>query len=176
MYEAKGWSGDPREARHQACVAGAAYLDMLDALARIPGPPCVKNRDYQFDGSQNAQTFALTSFGAHWHVMVGYRRPRLKREHAGHPGMSDTVYVRISHLYHIVNQSTNVYRWLSCIKGFGAAVSRMNEVLGNSFIWWTRSTSGVSRLSVAMSSVIFMLGITSVAKSGLTMQASYASP
>ncbi|KAF1970805.1 hypothetical protein BU23DRAFT_368284, partial [Bimuria novae-zelandiae CBS 107.79] len=93
VYEAKGWSGDPREARHQACAAGATYLDMLDALARVPGPPDAEKRDYQFDGSQNAQVFALTSFGAQWHVMVGYRRPRLKREHAGHPGMSNTVYL-----------------------------------------------------------------------------------
>lgn len=95
VYEAKGWSGDLREARHQACAAGAAYLDMLDALARVPGPPDAEDRDYQFDESQNTQVFALTSFGAHWHVMVGYRRPRLKREHAGHPGMSKTVYVCI---------------------------------------------------------------------------------
>lgn len=27
--------------------------------------------------------------------MVGYRRQRLKREHAGHPGMSNTVHVCI---------------------------------------------------------------------------------
>ncbi|KAH7371953.1 hypothetical protein BKA66DRAFT_443745 [Pyrenochaeta sp. MPI-SDFR-AT-0127] len=93
VYEAKGWNGDPREARQQACAAGAAYLDMLDALARLPGPPEETDRDYQFSESRNAQVFAITSFGAQWHIMVGYRRPRLKREHAGHPGMSKTVYL-----------------------------------------------------------------------------------
>lgn len=35
-YEAKGWSGDAREARRQACLAGKVYLDMLDDLARQP--------------------------------------------------------------------------------------------------------------------------------------------
>ncbi|KAF1959956.1 hypothetical protein CC80DRAFT_440179 [Byssothecium circinans] len=93
VYEAKGWNGDPREARHQACAAGAAYLDMMDALARVPGQSEVRDREYQFEESHSAQVFALTSFGAHWHIMVGYRRPRLKREHAGHPGVSDTVYL-----------------------------------------------------------------------------------
>jgi hypothetical protein len=34
VYGAKGWSGDCREARYQACLAGATYLDMLDDLAR----------------------------------------------------------------------------------------------------------------------------------------------
>jgi hypothetical protein len=94
VYEAKGWSGDPREARLQACAAGATYLDMLDALARAPGRPGEIAGEYQFEESRSAQVFALTSFGAYWHVMVGYRRSRLKREHAAHPGMSKTVYVR----------------------------------------------------------------------------------
>ncbi|KAH7086177.1 hypothetical protein FB567DRAFT_549691 [Paraphoma chrysanthemicola] len=93
VYEAKGWSGDPRDARLQACAAGATYLDMLDALARHPGPSGKVEGAYQFAGSRSAQVFALTSFGSHWHIMVGYRRPRLKREHAGHPGMSKTVYL-----------------------------------------------------------------------------------
>jgi hypothetical protein len=94
VYEAKGWSGDPREARLQACAAGASYLDMLDALARCPGPSGKMEGAYQFHGGRSAHVFALTSFGAYWHVMVGYRRPRLKREHAGHPDMSYTAYVR----------------------------------------------------------------------------------
>jgi hypothetical protein len=93
VYEAKGWSGDPREAQRRACAAGAAYLDMQDALARVPDSAEIADRDYQFTDSQNSQVFALTSFGAHWHIMVGYRRRRLKREYAGHPGMSDNVYV-----------------------------------------------------------------------------------
>lgn len=48
MYEPNGWSRDPREARHQAYAAGATYLDMIDALARIPGASDVRERDYQF--------------------------------------------------------------------------------------------------------------------------------
>jgi hypothetical protein len=98
VYEAKGWNGDPREARQQACAAGAAYLDMLDTLARVPGSPENTDCEYQFSESRNSQVFALTSYGAQWNIMVGYRRPRLKREHAGHPGMSDTVYVCIPNL------------------------------------------------------------------------------
>jgi hypothetical protein len=37
VYEAKGWSGDCRVARRQASSAAAAYLDILDHLARRPG-------------------------------------------------------------------------------------------------------------------------------------------
>jgi len=94
VYEAKGWKGDPREARHQACSAAVAYLDLLDALARLPGHEGKRDGAYQTVQSRSSQVFALTSFGAHWHVMVGYRRPRLAREFAGRAGMSDTVYVR----------------------------------------------------------------------------------
>src|SRR5687768_10992410 len=36
VYEAKGWAGDPRESRWQACTAGMVYLNLLDALARKP--------------------------------------------------------------------------------------------------------------------------------------------
>lgn len=93
VYEAKGWNGDPREARRQACSAAAAYLDLLDALARHPGKPGKMEGAYQTAESRSSQVFALTSFGAHWHVMVGYRRPRLAREYAGRAGMSDTEYV-----------------------------------------------------------------------------------
>lgn len=93
VYEAKGWRGDPREARLQACAAGAKYLDMLDNLARLPGPPEKTGNVYQYGDSRSAQVFALTSFGSYWHILVGYRRPRLEREYAGYPGMSDTVYV-----------------------------------------------------------------------------------
>jgi hypothetical protein len=100
VYEAKGWSGDPREARHQACSAAVAYLDLLDALARHPGKEGQREGAYQASESRNSQVFALTSFGAHWHVMVGYRRPRLRREYEGRKGMSKNVYVRhISNLY-----------------------------------------------------------------------------
>lgn len=91
-YEAKGWSGDCRVARRQACSAAAFYLDMLDELARRPGPVGIP-KSYQRRTSHQYQVFVLTSFGAYWHLSVGYRRPRLKEERAGEGGMSDTVYV-----------------------------------------------------------------------------------
>lgn len=37
VYEAKGWGGDPREARRQACLAEAVYLDLLEVLTKRPG-------------------------------------------------------------------------------------------------------------------------------------------
>src|SRR5579862_169555 len=88
VYEAKGWSGDCREARRQACQAGATYLDMLDDLCRKPGP-VGSTKPYQTATSHCYQVFALTSFGAHWHLLVGYRRPRQAKEHAGMKGMSE---------------------------------------------------------------------------------------
>jgi hypothetical protein len=94
VYEAKGWDGDPREARQQACSAGAVYLDMLDRLSKRPGTTWdSKNGEDQTPGSRNTQVFVFTSFGAHWHILVGYKRPRLMSEHAGHKGMSESVYV-----------------------------------------------------------------------------------
>jgi len=92
VYEAKGWSGDCREARRQACQAGACYLDMLDNLARTPGP-VGSPKVYQTKTSHQYQIFALTSFGAHWHLLVGYQRPRQVKEYAGREGFSKTVYV-----------------------------------------------------------------------------------
>jgi hypothetical protein len=92
VYEAKGWSGDCREARRQACQGGACYLDMLDNLVRTPGP-VGSVKAYQTKTSHKYQVFALTSFGAHWHLLVGYRRPRQVEEYAGTEGMSKTVYV-----------------------------------------------------------------------------------
>jgi hypothetical protein len=92
VYEAKGWSGDCRSARRQACSAASFYLDMLDQLARQPGP-LESARPYQTKTSHQYQVFVLTSFGAYWHLLVGYRRPRLANEHAGVKGMSETVYV-----------------------------------------------------------------------------------
>ena len=94
VYEAKGWDGDPREARLQACAAGAVYLDMLDRLSRCPAEIGDTNSSaYQTAGSRNTQVFVFTSFGTHWHILVGYKRPRLKREYAGREGMSESVYV-----------------------------------------------------------------------------------
>ncbi|KAF8853629.1 hypothetical protein BDZ45DRAFT_657717 [Acephala macrosclerotiorum] len=92
VYEAKGWSGDCREARRQACQGGACYLDMLDNLARTPGP-VGSAKIYQTKKSHQYQVFALTSFGAHWHLLVGYQRPRQVKEYAGTEGMSKTVYI-----------------------------------------------------------------------------------
>lgn len=92
VYEAKGWSGDCREARRQACTAAATYLDMLDNLGRKPGP-LDSAKPYQTTTSHQYQVFALTSFGSHWHILVGYRRPRNTEEFEGEEGMSDTVYV-----------------------------------------------------------------------------------
>lgn len=93
VYEAKGWGGDAREARHQACSAAATYLDMLDALSRFPGlserPPM-----YQQAAQKRGQVFAITSFGSYWHILVGYKRRRSEKEYAGTPGVSDSVYVR----------------------------------------------------------------------------------
>lgn len=93
VYEAKGWAGDCREARHQACLAGATYLDMLDEVARKPGP-VGSTKPYQTVTSHCYQVFVLTSFGSHWHLLVGHRRPRQEGEHKGSQGMSETVYVR----------------------------------------------------------------------------------
>lgn len=96
VYEAKGWSGDCRDARHQACSGAAAYLDMLHSLGQHPAQ---KEFNIQVDGTiyqssgDKAQVFAFTSFGAHWHILVGYRRRRAKNEHAGTPGLSENVYV-----------------------------------------------------------------------------------
>lgn len=92
VYEAKGWSGDCREARRQACQGGACYLDMLDKLARTPGP-VESIKPYQTKTSHQYQVFALTSFGAHWHLLVGYQRPRQVEEHAGKDRLSESVYV-----------------------------------------------------------------------------------
>ncbi|KAI9036707.1 ankyrin repeat domain-containing protein [Aspergillus affinis] len=92
-YEAKGWSGDAREARRQGCSAGAAYLDLLDSLARQPGKVGKKRGLYQPARTRLNQVFVFTSFGAHWHILVGYKRRRLPKEYAGHEGFSDSVYI-----------------------------------------------------------------------------------
>lgn len=96
VYEAKGWAGDCRVARRQACSAAAAYLDILDNLVRRPGP-LESARPYQTKLSHHYQVFVLTSFGAYWHLLVGYRRPRQSSEHAGKNGLSENVYVSFQH-------------------------------------------------------------------------------
>lgn len=134
VYEAKGWTGDPRAARLQACAAGATYLDMLDALARRPGAAGKVEGAYQFHGGRSAQVFALTSFGAHWHVMVGYRRPRLKREHAGHPGMSETVYVRIMTDASCATWLSNFHRHLAVSEGLERTHLGRKKSMGTSLV------------------------------------------
>lgn len=91
-YEAKGWNGDYREARRQACSAAARYLNMLDRLARRPGPTKTTT-SYQTPTSHDYQVFAFTSFGAYWHILLGCRYDRPPEEHAGVEGMSKTVTV-----------------------------------------------------------------------------------
>lgn len=93
VYEVKRWNGDPREVRQQAFEAAAILLDNLEKLSRQPGKPGDMPGGYQTDQSHNTQVFAITSFGNHWHIMVAYKRPRLKHEYAGYPGMSESVYV-----------------------------------------------------------------------------------
>ena len=105
VYEAKGWSGDCREARRQACQAASCYLDMLDNLARRPGP-VGSTKPYQTKTSHQYQVFALTSFGAHWHLLVGYQRPRQAEEHVGMEGLSKNVYV---------SKSRRSFSMLGCI-------------------------------------------------------------
>jgi len=92
VYETKGRSGDCREARRQACLAAATYLDLLDDLGRRPGP-VGSAKSYQTATSHQYQVFTLTSFWAHWHLLVGYRCPWQAEEHAGVKRFSDTVYV-----------------------------------------------------------------------------------
>ncbi len=92
VYEAKGWSGDCREARRQACLAAVIYLDMLDNLSRKPGPVGTPKL-FQTETSHDNQVFALTSFGAQWHVLVAFKMPRGKEEYADMECMSRNVYV-----------------------------------------------------------------------------------
>lgn len=127
-YEAKGWSGDPREARRQACSAGSVYLDMLDRLSKIPGKPGDLDGAYQAEDSRNSQVFVFTSFGAHWHILVGYRRPRLAREHAGMAGMSKTVYVSTMHILDCHRTNTRFYR---TFKEYGADGCQLSAKRGS---------------------------------------------
>lgn len=92
VYEAKGWAGDYKEARRQACAGAHRYLNMLDLLARVPGT-CAKSKRYQTERSHDFQVFVFTSYGAHWHVLVGIKHPRLPEQHAGVEGMSEDITV-----------------------------------------------------------------------------------
>lgn len=90
-YEAKGWKGDAREGRRQVCLAAMAYLDLLDDLASDPASG--SRRNFQTGTSQDNQVFALTSFGAHWHVLVAFKKRRSISRFAGVEGLSKNVYV-----------------------------------------------------------------------------------
>lgn len=142
MHEANVWSGDPHEAPHQACITGATYLDLLDTLARVHGAPDVGECDYQLREPEYS-SLALTSFGAQWHIMVGYRRPCLKLEHAVHPSIGHPVYVCI-YLYHTRTKSANSYKWVKLFERYGAAVSQTNKELRNSFFQGNKFTNGDS--------------------------------
>ena len=132
-YEAKGWSGGARDARRQACSAGAAYLDLLDSLGRKPGNTGQQNGTYQTDQSRNSQVFVFTSFGAHWHILVGYKRPRLKREYAGSQGMSNSVYVSPAGKPLLRSRSSTDHWRLRCSRESGVAGSRHTETPGSSY-------------------------------------------
>ena len=92
VYEAKGSAGGCKKARRQACAGAQLYLNMLDRLAKTPGPPSESN-EYQTRSSHEFQVFVFTSYGAHWHLLVGIKHPRLPVQHAGVPGMSKNVAV-----------------------------------------------------------------------------------
>ena len=92
VYEAKGSAGDYREARRQACAGAQLYLNMLDRLVKTPGPPGESN-EYQTESSHDFQVFVFTSYGAHWHLLVGIKHPRLPEQYAGVPGMSKDIAV-----------------------------------------------------------------------------------
>lgn len=64
---------------------------MLDLLARVPGTSAESKR-YQTETSHDFQV-VFTSYGAHWHVLVG-KHPRLPEQHAGVKGMSNDIAVR----------------------------------------------------------------------------------
>ena len=62
---------------------------MLDHLARKPG----QTTQYQTPTSHDFQVFVVTSYGSHWHVLVGIKYPRLPEQHEGVEGMSKNVHV-----------------------------------------------------------------------------------
>ena len=63
---------------------------MLDHLARVPGPPG-ESKNYQTESSHEFQVFAFTSYGTHWHLLVGIKHPRLPEQYADVPGMSKDI-------------------------------------------------------------------------------------
>lgn len=145
VYEAKGWGGDCRSARRQACSAAAFYLDMLDDLVRQPGP-VGSPRPYQTSTSHNYQVFALTSFGAYWHLLVGYKRPRLATEYADETGMSETVYVGIFFFSPSPTLNGSAIRLTSPFRYFrdcGVVTSQIRKRLMSSLISLTRSICGL---------------------------------
>ena len=63
---------------------------MLDTSVRRPDP-AGSPKIYQIRENHRYQVFDLASFGVHWHLSVGYRRPRMEEEHAGMTGLSENV-------------------------------------------------------------------------------------
>lgn len=51
IYEAKGWAGNYKEAKRQACAGAHRFLNMLDLLARVPGTS-VESKRYQTERSR----------------------------------------------------------------------------------------------------------------------------
>lgn len=102
---------------------------MLDLLARVPGTS-VESKRYQTEKSHDFQVFVFTSYGAHWHVLVGIKHPRLPEQHAGVEGMSTDV--TVSHRDQASEQSyTDSVLHGSSSGRSGAAPSRRNEAHGN---------------------------------------------
>lgn len=129
VYEAKGWAGDYKEARRQACAAAHRFLNMLDLLARVPGTSAESKR-YQTETSHDFQVFVFTSYGAHWHVLVGIKHSRLPEQHAGVKGMSTDI--AVGHRDQASQQSYNNRILHGSSSGrSGAAPSRPNEARGN---------------------------------------------
>ena len=92
VYEAKRWSGNCGDARRQVCEAAMVYLEMQGRLVQ---------KSFANQGfvprirRSSSQVFALTSIGAHWHLIIGYqRRRKYRHEHKDHPHMSASAYVR----------------------------------------------------------------------------------
>ena len=129
VYEAKGWAGDYKEARRQACAGAHRFLNMLDLLARVPGTS-EKSKRYQTERSHDFQVFVFTSYGAHWHVLVGIKHPRLPEQHAGVEGLSKDI--TVSHRDQAPQRSyTDLILHGSSSGRSGAAPSRLNEAHGN---------------------------------------------
>jgi len=139
VYEAKAIAGDYAEARRQACIAAASYLDMLDSLARKPmteGPP----GPYQTNTCCCNHVVIFTSMGTHWNITVAHRRRLYGDKGTEQKRNGDAEYVR--EFLHIATASDtknslglpeNVERtYHTSPAGSGVTVpSRSNSFLGS---------------------------------------------